>query len=36
MNTFGIGVMMLLVGIGIFPFGVLYFKESWNEYKNLP
>jgi hypothetical protein len=36
MNTFGIGVIMLLVGIGIFPFGVLYFKEIWKEYKNLP
>ncbi|GLH64518.1 hypothetical protein [Parageobacillus sp. G301] len=36
MNTFGIGVMMLLVGIGIFSFGVSYFKGSWNEYKNLP
>jgi hypothetical protein len=36
MNTFGIGVIMLVVGIGLFPFGVIYFKKSWNEYKNLP
>ncbi|SFA50872.1 hypothetical protein SAMN05192569_10283 [Parageobacillus thermantarcticus] len=36
MNTFGIGVIMLVVGIGLFPFGVIYFKQSWNEYKKLP
>jgi hypothetical protein len=36
MNTFGIGVIMLVVGIGLFPFGVMYFKQSWNEYKKLP
>lgn len=36
MSTFGMGMVMLAVGLGLFPFGVLYFKASWKEYRNLP
>lgn len=36
MNIFAIGGFMLVVGLGLLPFGVGYFKKSWDEYKDLP
>lgn len=29
----GLGIVFVIIGIAFFPFGVIYFKETWNEYK---
>ncbi|MGG1479599.1 hypothetical protein ABE402_01470 [Bacillus smithii] len=33
--TTAVGITLLVVGIALLPFGVIYFKDSWKEIKEL-
>lgn len=35
MNRINIGILLLLVGVLLFSFGVVFFQESWKEFRNL-
>ncbi|MED3665150.1 hypothetical protein P9199_09550 [Geobacillus stearothermophilus] len=33
MDDKGIAVILLVAGIGVFPFGIVIIKQQWEEYK---
>lgn len=35
MNRINIGILLLLVGVLLFSFGVVFFQENWKEFRNL-
>lgn len=36
LNTFIFGGVLVIAGIVLLPFRVVYFNEKWNQYKTLP
>lgn len=35
MNHIVAGIFILILGIFLFPFGIMYFKQTWAEYREL-
>ncbi|MDX1770798.1 MAG: hypothetical protein R3328_04665 [Planococcaceae bacterium] len=33
MNIMTIGIIFLVIGVALLPFGIMYFKETWDEYR---